>query len=145
MATAGGTNSRDARAPFCYEGNRRVVDVGDHRLGVLIEALAQARRRRHLGQAERRLEELIRTPVLDGVEIALARAQQPDVALDAIGVRDAVPQRNPIEALGQARPAERASDQRQTRVRGDGVRSGLHDLEAAHPFTRRVSRPRQAR
>jgi hypothetical protein len=136
---------RHRRADAADEGDRRIVDVGDHRLGVLVEALAQARCRWHLGQAERRLEELIRAPALDGVEIALAGAQQPDVALHAIGVRDPVPQRDPIEALGQARLAERASDQRQTRVRGDGVRAGLHDLEAAHPFTRRVSRPRQAR
>ena len=54
------------------EGNRGRIDVRDHRFGVLVETLAQARRRRRLGDAERRLEELILAAVLDRIEVVLA-------------------------------------------------------------------------
>ena len=84
----------------------------DHRLGMLIEALAQTWRRRHLGRTERRLEELILAPVLDGVEVTFARAQQPDTARDAIGVCDAVTQRNLAEAFGEHRVLQCTSDKR---------------------------------
>jgi len=84
--------------------------VGDHRVGGLVETLAQARCRGHSGDAECGCKERVVAPVLDGIEIALARAQQPDVALHTIGVRNAVAQRDRSEVEAEPREAERSSD-----------------------------------
>jgi len=127
------------------EVRRGGIDVGDHGLGVLVKALPEARRRRHPLDAKCGNEESVVALVLDGVEIAFSRAQEADVALDAVGVRDAVAQRDLAKLPVEARHRKRAPDQRQARVRGRRFGCRLYDLEAAHPFTCRVSCPRPAR
>ena len=60
---------------------------------MLVEALAQARSGRHLAEPQRRLEEGVLAAVLDGVEA--------DVALDAIGMCDAMAKRDLAEIAGE--------------------------------------------
>ncbi len=142
----GSVSDRDRRDRRT-DGNQKVarggIDDGDHVACVLVEALAQARCRRHLGNIEGLFEEGILTSVLDGVEIALGRAQEPDVTLHAIGVRDAVAQWDRLQVAVQARVPKCPADQRQSRMRGQFSRVGLHDIEAPHVITCRVSRSRQ--
>ena len=82
---------------------------------MLVETLAQARRGRHLGDVEHFLEKGIVTPAFDRIEIALARRKQRDVADDAIGMRDAVTQRDRIEIPGEVGAGDPAPDQREGR------------------------------
>ena len=92
--------------------------------------------------AERGLEEIIVAPVLDRLEIALSRADDADVAGDAGGMRDAVAQRDVVVEVGtEPRQTERPADESETRMGGSRIGLRLHDLEAPHAFTCRVSRP----
>ena len=124
---------RDRGADVAEECDGSVVDVRNHRVGVLVEALAKARCGRHLGDAEGGLEERVLAPVLDGIEIALAGADDADIADDAVGMRDAVAQRDVVVEVGaEPREAERAADEGEARMRGGRVGVRLHDLEAPH-------------
>ena len=123
---------RDGGSDIGGEIGRGIVDRRNHRLGMLVEAPAKARRRRNSCEAESRLEKLIIPLVLDRIEIALASAEQSDVAFDAIGMGNAVPKRDRRQVFRKAGVPDCTPDQRQSRVRGQRISSRSHDLEAPH-------------
>ena len=123
---------RDGSADVPEKIGRGRINDDDHGARVLVEALAQARRRRHLPDAERTLEERIPAFVLDGIEIALGRAQQSDVALHAISVGDAMAQRDRLEVAVKARVPKRPTDQSQPRMGGQRISIRSNDLETPH-------------
>ena len=85
------------------------------------------------------------TPAFDRIEIALARRKQRDVADEAVGVCDAVAQRDRGEVTGEAGAGDCPADEREARMRREPIGISLHDLEASHLLvTCQVSHPRQA-
>ena len=111
---------------------RGLVDERKHRARMLVETLAQARLRRHGLDTQGRREKRVVSPVLDRREITFSRAQQADIARHAVGVRDAVAQRDRRQVRRKPRHAERAADQCQAGMGRRRVRVGLYDLEAPH-------------
>ena len=68
----------------------------------------------------------------DGVEIALARAEQTDVTLHTIGVCNAMAQPDLGKVAVEVGVAKRTADQCQARMRREAVGVRSHDIEAPH-------------
>ena len=78
------------------------------------------------------LKKVILAAGLDGVEIAFCRAEKTDVTLEAIGMGDAMAQRDRGKVLIKARFLKRTADERQARMRCQCAAIRSHNLEAPH-------------
>lgn len=63
---------------------------------MFIQALSETGAGRHLLNRQRGFEIVVITMVFDGLEIAFAQAKRANDTFDNIGVRDAMPQRDPF-------------------------------------------------
>ena len=119
----------------------RVIGRPDVLLGLRVETLAQPGRRGHLADPEGLAEKPVLTDPIDRLEVVLAGAQKAEVDAEQVDVRDAMAQRDALQALLEPAVAvDQLPDQGQPAVRGVDLRVTLFQFEADHRCTPGVRR-----